>query len=371
MTAVGVTSSRRRSSKGAAFAPSARPPSRVAPLARAGLLILPIVLYLAHLAFGANQAVAAQWLTAVLAVALGVALVSPLRRGVADVGPVLPLALLFAAVVGVALWTLTPFAPGGPHPIWAWAGVSPGAITVNRSATALEIIELMGLACVFAAGALHGWRRDQASATLDGLLWAGAAYCVVALVAFATGLQVLSTGRLSGGFLSANSGATVFGILTVLGLGAVLRQLKAGDGLTWAARLPAMAVPIACLALSGLCLALTASRAGAGATALASAVLILWHIAENKSGRLATAGVGLLVLVAGIALLVGGGGAAVGPTGRHRTGPVAPRRPSGRPLARLPGFAPVRLRPRLLRPDQSADHDIGQCRDPVVGPRGA
>jgi len=273
---------------------------------RLGLLVLPTILCLAHLTFGANQPAAALWLTAILSLALVVVLAAPLRAGLPDLTPAPPLALLFLLVIGVALWSLTPWTPGGAHPLWAWAGVEFGAATVDRGATLIEIVKLLGLAVVFVIGALQGVRRDQAQATVEAIIWVGGVYAAVSLLTFLAGVQVAGGGRLSGGFLSSNSGATVFGMLVVLGLAVFLRAWRRTIGQGVSRRLTAAAAPLACLSLFAVCLLLTASRMGLVATAFAVAVLLVPEMASSGKGRVPVLVGGALLVGLGTVLAFGG-----------------------------------------------------------------
>ena len=301
---------RRRSSSSKAFAaPSGAGGSRKVDLrTRVVLGVVPGLLYLAHLTFGANQPVAALWFTALLALALCIGLIMPQGRiGLFDLKPVIAPAVLFAAVIGAALWSLTPWTPGGAHPIWAWAGVTPGSTTINPSATVLEIVKLVGLACVFVVGCLQGARRDRAASTVDAVLILGAGYAAIALLMFLTRTQIMSGGRLSGGFLSANSAATVFGMLTVLGLAALLRRWRQSTGLGLADQMSRVATPLACLLLYAACLLLTASRMGVVATVIPAALLLLWETVDGRGGQRRPVLIGGLVLLAvGGVLMLGG-----------------------------------------------------------------
>lgn len=263
---------------------------------RLGLMVLPLIFCLAHLTFGANQSAAALWLTAILSLALLVVLATPLRAGLHDLTPALPLGLFFLLVIGVALWSLTPWTPGGPHPLWAWAGVEPGAATVDRSATLIEIAKLLGFASVFVVGALQGVRRDRAQATVEAIVWVGGVYAAVSLLTFLAGTQVAQGSRLTGGFLSANSGATVFGILLVTGVAVFLRSWKRTVGQGISRRITEAAVPLAGLSLFLVCLLLTASRMGLAASTFALAVLLIWEMASSGRARApAMAGAALLI----------------------------------------------------------------------------
>jgi O-antigen ligase len=261
---------------------------------------------LAHLTFGANQVAASLWLTALCAFGLAVALSTRLRIGLYDLVPSLPVVILFGLTLAVAAWTLTPWAPGGAHPIWAWAGISRGAITVDRSQTVLEMVKLCGLACLFGLGALQGLSRDRALATLKAIVWTGGGYALVSLITFVAGVQIAVGDRLSGGFLSANSGATVFGILTVLALALFLRGWQNNAGLGLSRRITAVAGPLACLSLSAVCLVLTQSRMGLAATFVAAGALLVWTFAQNPKGKASAIVAGLIMLVLGGVLFFGG-----------------------------------------------------------------
>ncbi|QYC08979.1 O-antigen ligase family protein [Brevundimonas nasdae] len=301
------TSHRRRRRSTAFAGPSSKGgPERVDWRSRIMLGVVPALLFAAHLTFGANHVAAAQWLSVVLGLLLVAALAAPPARiGLFDLKPVWPLAVLFLITLGVAAWSLTPFTPGGPHPIWTWADMA-GSSTVNRSATILEMTKLVGLGCVFVLGCLQGARSDRARATVDVLLALGAVYAAIALLSFLSGGQIMAGGRLSGGFLSANSGASVFGILTVIGLANLLRRWRQAKGADVMKQLGEVAVPLAFVLLFVTCLVLTASRMGVAATVVAAGVLLLWDMIENKGRRLPVLISGAVLLVVGAVLLLGG-----------------------------------------------------------------
>jgi O-antigen ligase len=273
----------------------------------AALGAAPALLCAAHLTFGANQPIAALWFSVLLALSLCVALAFPgVRRGLHDVSPLTPFAILFGLTLAVALWTFTDMAPGGAHPIWAWAGVEKGSITVNRPATLLEIAKLLGLGCIFMVGCLQSARLAWARATVRVVLLVGAGYGLISLLTFVSGAQLLIGPRLSGGFLSANSGATVFGMLTVIGLAALLRDWRQTRGLDPASKLGKVAVSLACVLMSLTCLMLTASRMGVVATLAGALVLMVWELFDSKRDRLP-----LLIcggVLGGVALFLAVGG---------------------------------------------------------------
>lgn len=269
-------------------------------------MVVPVVLCLAHLGFGANSLAASLWLTALMGIALCVALAGPWRRGLHDVSPIWPLAGLFGLTIGLALWSLTPWSAGGAHPVWAWAGVSPGSLTVDRSGTWVEIVKLLGLGAVFVVGALQGVRKDRATATVEGIVWVGGVWSAISLLMFLSGTQVAQGGRLTGGFLSGNSAATVFGMLTVLALALFLKEWRRSMGARSSDRLTELSGPIVCLALSAVCLLLTASRMGVVATLAALVVLLVWELLAEPKGRLSIAVAGAVLLVVGGVLFLAG-----------------------------------------------------------------
>jgi O-antigen ligase len=273
----------------------------------AALGAAPALLFAGHLTFGANHPVAALWFTVLLAISLGVALAFPgVRRGLHEISPLTPPAVLFGLTVAIALWSLTAWAPGGAHPIWAWAGAPTGSITVNRPATLFEIAKLLGLACIFLVGCLQSARLSWARETVRMVLLIGAGYGLISLLTFVSGTQLLVGPRLSGGFLSPNSGATVFGMLTVIGLAALLRDWRQTRGLDPASKLGKVAVPLACVLMSLTCLLLTASRMGLVSTLTGAAVLMVWELFDAKRERLPLLIAGGVLVVVAIVLAVGG-----------------------------------------------------------------
>lgn len=286
-----------------AFAPSGRRAPGPGRVERAILFAPVLLLTLAHWAWGANNMLAGQVLTVALAALLALFLSRPgAAQALAAAGlPGWP-GVLFG---GVVIWTALALvaAPGGADPAWDGIG-HPGVGTLNRSATVLEIVKLLGLACAFGIGALAGARRTTAALTLQAVLAAGAVWAVVALIAYLAGWQVADTPRLTGGFMSPNNAATVFGMLTVLAAADVLRRLRtARPG--FGARMQALGPALAYGVLFPACLLLTASRMGVAATLLASAVLLIWSAAGALKRRPVMAVLATLALIVGLMLLGG------------------------------------------------------------------
>lgn len=265
--------------------------------------LAPGLLYLTHLAAGANQTVMAQGFSLALAVALCVVLIRPrLRSELAELGFVWPLLGLFAAVLGVALLTL--YLPASPasSQVWTLTG-APGVLSINRSATWLEIVKLGGLACIFAVGCIQGARGERARTTIEWIVLLGGVYAAVSVAFFLAGLQV--KGRLSGGFLSANSGATVFGMLAVVTTAFLLRQLRRTARVNQEDRLRKLATPAGSLFFIATCLVLTASRMGLAATGASILVLLAWDLASQRKIRITIRPRDLALTLAGLVVVAG------------------------------------------------------------------
>jgi O-antigen ligase len=128
----------------------------------------------------------------------------------------------------VAIWTLTPWTPGGPHPVWAYVGMRPGASTIDKSATTIEIIKLLGLGCLFLVGAATGARDDRARYAIQLTLAVGVIFGLWAF--FTTILDSYYLGRrLEAHFLNANTAGTVFAVLLLLAVAELARSLKGGS----------------------------------------------------------------------------------------------------------------------------------------------
>jgi len=269
--------------------------------------VAPVVIYLGHFLLGAALDVPALILLAVLSSLLCVSLFSAgARAQLAGMTPMWPLVVLFGLVIGVAFLSLTAMAPGGPHPIWQWVEAPPAA-SLNISATLIEIVKLIGLAAVFVLGCLMGATGDRARRSLQLIVGLGAAYALIAFVVFFSGAQVAHVGhRLSGGFYTANVAATQFGVLAVLALSWAIRQWRHSEREPIARRISEVGPALAALMLFLLCLLMTASRAGMGATGLALVVVVGWEAIGNRRARWPLiAGGCLLVVLAAVVLIRG------------------------------------------------------------------
>jgi O-antigen ligase len=269
--------------------------------------LVPGLIFIAHFFYGATLDLPALVMFTCLSGLLLVALVPDRTRSeVASLTPLWAVVLPFVAVLGVAAWTLTPSVPGGPHPIWDWAGLPP-ASTINRSATIIEIIKLIGLASVFGLGCLLGTRAERGRSVFGLILGLGGVYAMISLVLFLSGGQIAhGSVRLSGGFYSANVAGTQFGVLVLMASAWAVRRWGQAARQPLVGRITDLAPVLALILLFVTCLLLTASRAAISSTALSLLLFLGWAALDNRRSRwplMATGG--LLVLVA-IVLVVQG-----------------------------------------------------------------
>lgn len=268
----------------------------------------PAVIYLANLVYGAALDLPALLLFAVLSVLLTASLTQPaVRHDLSRLTPTFPLFLLFGLVLAVALWTLTPLLPGGSHPVWAWAGLPPAG-TLSRSATILEMIKLLGLACVFLLGCVLGATAERARSVLWLILCLGAVYGLACLIIYlGEGANLSRASRFTAGFKSPNVAGAQFGALFLLAVAWFVRTWRQARRHSPTDRIVALA-PIAAMLLAFLvCLLVTASRGAIAATALALVLFLTWEAVDDRRPRwtLIAAGFGLILLVAALLVIQG------------------------------------------------------------------
>lgn len=283
--------------------------SRAEQLAPADYAVIGVpaaLLVIAHLLGGAAQPAAALWFSAALALALAsLFLIDDRGRALGQVWRGNGVVSLFAAVVAVAAWTLLAPASGANTP---WAAVQArGAITWDKSATLIEIVKLLSLASVFLLGCFAGSVSQRVTGGVKLILMAGAVWGVLSVLMMAAGLQPRQDERLTGGFLSANSAATVCAILLVLSVAVLItarRGLSKGRSVRRRLELAAAAF---CVVLFTGCLLATASRMGLTAGVVAVSALFIW---DRLSQREKLSRRTLFVATAGLVLTVLGVGGA-------------------------------------------------------------
>lgn len=264
-----------------------------------GLALAAIALVFAgHLAFGALLAIPALIGATASAALLLVCLATPaLRRDLLRIRGLLAPGGLFLIVMVLGGLSLTPYAPGGAHPVWDFVGVRPGAATIDRSATLLELAKLLGLACLFLVGVTTGASDERARTAVNLFILAAAAFGAYAFIGFVTGsIHQSQNGRLEGTLMSPNTAGTFFALAAVVVLGPLLRRLK---GRSAATALQAAPGYWAALLILLACLLMTASRGAALASAAAVAslfVLLAW------AGRLKWTRASLVLLAGAVAV---------------------------------------------------------------------
>ena len=278
------------------------PPPEGTWIALAGLL--PI--FIAHYLYAALSSETAFSLILAETVVLGVLLTRTAGRN--DLGRMrgLPLPVaFFGVVILVGLLQLTPWAPGGPHPIWAYIGHGPGSTTIDRSSTVVELIKLMGLACIALVGALTGASDGRARAAINVALGLGLLLALWAFLGSVTG-TVYQTGgrRLEGHFFNPNTAGTFMACMLVLSIAVLARQLRAAKP----QERVAAAAPVGAVVLTfAVCLLMTASRGAAAALVAALVVFVALQLFSAKLKLTKALMVGLgAVIVGAIVIYIAG-----------------------------------------------------------------
>jgi O-antigen ligase len=250
----------------------ARQTARASRLSKADIVLVAVPLlsiYLGHLAYGALMSNAALLMTMCAAAAAGWAVLDPTTRarlvglkGVA--APSAALAVTLAAVLASLI-------PNGP------------AASLDRSTTLIELVKLLGLACLFATGAGAGGSRRRARLAIWLSLLLGAIFAAWAFVASMYGAAYeTQAGRLEARFLNPNTAGTLFAALLMLTVSAAIsrrfppRYQTLGRGLLVSAGL-----------LFLVCMLMTASRGAvlAALVGLALLVAIGTRLAGQRAGR--------------------------------------------------------------------------------------
>jgi len=289
--------------------------SKAAPLGRSETvvtLLLPVILFCAHMTFGAARLETALLFTALLGLYAAQLMAWPwARRGLDRIRGLGIPAGLFSLTLAAVLWPLTPFVPGGPHPVWSYVE-GPGSGVVDRSAVVVETIKLCGLAAVFLATAAISASERRARLLFRALAALSVAYVVWAVFAhlfdphFILGVaKRFHIERLTGSFLSANTAGTLLGaslVLLVCVLFEPLRRESTRQSVELTIRRTAPAA--AGVAVVGVALLLTASRGAIAATAVTLGLLFLseafrgpWRWRTSSALVLIALGAGLVPMI--------------------------------------------------------------------------
>ena len=284
---------------------------------RAGALVA--FLFAAHLSFGANTAALAMIFAGSAYLFCGLLLATGHGRDAIEILRAnRSIAGLYLGVVAVGLWQLTPWGISGPHPVWVQEGVHP-AITLDREATVRELLKLGAYAALFLTAAAMARDRTRSRRFFDLFLAAGIGYGVWAYLTFLANPTLLFVfereyhrDRLAASFLSANSAATLFGVVAILASARLLalaqKKMRSDETVGWPRQLPHPGVylPGIALVLSLICLVQTESRAGIAATLSVIVLFVGWirmrawrrDAVRSRPGRLVIALSGLALVLA-------------------------------------------------------------------------
>lgn len=211
--------------------------------------------------------------------------------------------LMFAALIVAVCWALTPFGPGGAHPVWTYLGDGQGAITVDRSSLLLNVVRLLGLACMFLAARIIGASETRRRALIWWLVLALGAFAALAII---NHVSFRPKSRLVATLLSPNSAATLMGVGLVFSVMFFSQALQRAGGSFRLERLGLDAsLSLGVSAVFAVALALTASRAGVFSTVIGLAVLLTWQVlAQGRKIRAIAiiGGAAALLVVIGVAM---------------------------------------------------------------------
>jgi len=268
-------------------------------------LLAPLAIFAGHMSWGAVLPKTALTLALACSLLLLAALATPgVRKDLEKLRGLRWPAILFAVTLFAILWSMTPFAPGGPHPVWKYVGVGPAASTMDKSQTLLELIKLLGLAGIFMLGCVLGASDSRARASLNVILALGAAMGFWAFLQFAGGALGPGVRRLGASFENPNTAATFFGMLLPLGLAGAISRAASGRR-----DLASAAPSIGASLVFAACVLATASRGGFLATA---AGLVTFAVLQTFGAKAkwtpATIGLAAGIVIFAALLAVAGGG---------------------------------------------------------------
>jgi O-antigen ligase len=278
---------------------------RLALSEKIGAALLLLLVFAAVLAFGASDIGTAAVFAGLYAVFLAglLATCGWARRDLVRLKRWRVLALLFSGLLIAVLWPLTPWGPGDAHPAWSYLPGVAGSLTVDRSALALNVIQLLGLACLLVAGRIVGGSDARARWLLRAAVFAVALY---ALVGFMDHVTMRRSSRLAATLLSPNSAATVFGGGLLLAMAFSTYRLRRAAGLEAFRRGdPQLVLGVGAGAVLLIALLLTASRGGVVATLVGAALFLVWEGLSQRHRLRASAMLGavaMMLLAAGLAL---------------------------------------------------------------------
>jgi O-antigen ligase len=261
------------------------------------------LVFLAVIAFGASE-IATASLFAGLYPAFLIGLLASCRWARRDLsrlrGTKVQVALLGLLLLAVS-WSLGPWGPGGAHPVWSYIPGHLGALTVDRSAVLLNVVQLLGLACLFVAASVIGASEARGRWFLRIAVLAIGVY---AALAFLDHVGIRRSARLTATLLSPNSAATVFGAGMLFAVAATANRLRRQRGLAMLKRGdPEAVAALAVVGLLATTLLLTASRAGLAATLVGLGLFLVWEAIAQKQRLRVAAGLGVSAAILAIGAL--------------------------------------------------------------------
>ena len=276
-------------------------------------LLIVFLLFVEIVLYGANRTDLSLLFAALWFLALALMLLSRSARRELDGISLAAVAAPFGLLILILLVQLVPAPRAWADPVWTWVPGTLSPITIDPYATRVEIIKLVALAAVFLLGVLAGRDDDRAKAFIRALLAFGLIYSAWSLVDHAMNFEfpfgyvrLSGPARLSASLVSANSAASLFGVLAILNLIDLTRRL---ERLQYAAKVdlrlserlaPSVAVPVVGLAASISSLVLTQSRTGLAVT-LGLCVLLVGGLGQAQARKRS-----LSVAMAATAVILGG-----------------------------------------------------------------
>lgn len=211
--------------------------------------------------------------------------------------------LLFAALLIAVAWSLTPFGPGGAHPVWRYLGPEGGAITVDRSSVLLNILRLVGLASLFLASQIVGASETRRRALVWFLVLALSVFAAVAIVDH---VSLRAGHRLTATLLSPNTAANLMGVGVVFAVMFFSQAIQRAGGSLRLDKLGLDAsLSLVAAAVFAVALAMTASRGGIFSTVVGLAILLTWQVIAQGRKVKAVAiigGAAAVLVVVGVAM---------------------------------------------------------------------
>jgi len=287
------------------------------PGARITPALIVLALYGQILLFGGNRTDLALAFSGLWFLALALLAMRPWARAALEDARLGSIGVCFAGVLAVIVLSLTPWAIGGPNPLWTWVHGARAMASIDPFATVVEILKLMALAAIFLIGLLIGADDDRAKSCLRWFLRLGLVYSLWAFYDRVTNPfwlfgapRAFDPHRLSASLGSANTASVMFGALILLNLVDLdRRRQKHPLGRAFTLRnleplLSDIALPMLGLASAGTCLVLTMSRSGLLATAAISVTMVAGALAARaRRDRMSAPVLAAATLVAGLVLI--------------------------------------------------------------------